>query len=75
MGAILDDGQEPEAAATSWLEEHPDVLDAWLDGVTTVEGDPGLPAVKEHLGISYRDGSEAARTSNLAKVTRRLESN
>jgi glycine betaine/proline transport system substrate-binding protein len=52
MGAILDDGEEPEAAATAWLKEHPDVLDAWLDGVTTIEGEPGLPAVKERLGVS-----------------------
>jgi glycine betaine/proline transport system substrate-binding protein len=51
MVAILD-GQEPEAAASSWLEAHPEVLDSWLQGVTTFEGEPGLPAVKEHLGIS-----------------------
>ena len=35
MGGILNDGEEAEAAATSWLKEHPEVLDAWLDGVTT----------------------------------------
>ncbi len=52
MGGILNDGEEAEAAATSWLKEHPEVLDAWLDGVTTVDGEPGLPAVKEHLGVS-----------------------
>jgi glycine betaine/proline transport system substrate-binding protein len=52
MGAILNDGEEGEAAATSWLTEHPEVLDAWLEGVTTFEGEPGLPAVKEHLGVS-----------------------
>ncbi len=52
MGAILDDGEEPDAAASSWLEAHPEVLDSWLQGVTTFEGEPGLPAVKEHLGIS-----------------------
>ena len=52
MGAILDEGQGPEAAARSWLEEHPEVLETWLDGVTTFEGEPGLPAVKEDLGSS-----------------------
>ena len=52
MGAILNDGEEAEAAATSWLTEHPEVLDGWLNGVTTVDGEPGLPAVKEHLGVS-----------------------
>jgi glycine betaine/proline transport system substrate-binding protein len=52
MGAILDEGQAPEEAASAWLEEHPEVLEGWLDGVTTFEGEPGLPAVKEHLGVS-----------------------
>ena len=52
MGAILDDGQAPEDAASSWLKDHPDVLEGWLDGVTTLKGDDGLPAVKEHLGLS-----------------------
>jgi glycine betaine/proline transport system substrate-binding protein len=52
MGAILDEGEAPEDAAQAWLKEHPDVLDAWLDGVTTLDGEPGLPAVKDHLGIS-----------------------
>jgi glycine betaine/proline transport system substrate-binding protein len=52
MSAILDEGQEAEDAASAWLQEHPDVLEGWLDGVTTFEGEPGRPAVKEHLGIS-----------------------
>ena len=52
MGAILDEGLAPEDAASAWLEDHPEVLESWLDGVTTLEGEPGLPAVKEHLGIS-----------------------
>ncbi|MGH6898271.1 MAG: choline ABC transporter substrate-binding protein [Geminicoccaceae bacterium] len=52
MGAILDEGETPEAAAAAWLKDHPDVVETWLDGVTTFEGEPGLPAVKAHLGIS-----------------------
>jgi glycine betaine/proline transport system substrate-binding protein len=52
MGAILDEGEDPNRAAAAWLTEHPDVLETWLDGVTTFEGEPGLPAVQEHLGIS-----------------------
>ncbi|MCZ7596862.1 MAG: choline ABC transporter substrate-binding protein [Gammaproteobacteria bacterium] len=51
MGAILDDGQEPEDAATAWLKENPGVLDGWLDGVTTLDGGDGLAAVKAHLGL------------------------
>ncbi len=51
MGKILDDGQEPQAAAADWLKEKPEVLDPWLDGVTTLDGEPGLPAVKAALGL------------------------
>ncbi|GAB4232182.1 MAG: choline ABC transporter substrate-binding protein [Kiloniellaceae bacterium] len=51
MGAILDDGQEPNEAATAWLKANPGVLDGWLDGVETLDGKPGLPAVKAHLGL------------------------
>jgi glycine betaine/proline transport system substrate-binding protein len=52
MGAILNDGEDPNTAAGAWLKENPDVLDGWLEGVTTFKGEPGLDAVKEHLGIS-----------------------
>lgn len=51
MGKILDDGDEPKAAAKSWLKEHPDALGPWLDGVTTFDGQPGLPAVQAALGL------------------------
>ncbi|ORE98031.1 glycine betaine ABC transporter substrate-binding protein [Aurantimonas sp. 22II-16-19i] len=52
MGKILDDGDEPEAAATEWLKANPDRLTKWLDGVETMDGKPALPAVKESLGIT-----------------------
>jgi glycine betaine/proline transport system substrate-binding protein len=51
MGAILDDGEEPNDAAAAWLKANPDVLDSWLAGVETVDGQEGLPAVKKHLGL------------------------
>jgi glycine betaine/proline transport system substrate-binding protein len=51
MGAILNDGADPSEAATAWLKENPGVLDAWLEGVTTRDGDPALPAVKSALGL------------------------
>ncbi|WP_371153964.1 choline ABC transporter substrate-binding protein [Jannaschia sp. 2305UL9-9] len=38
MGAILNDGTDPEDAARSWLAANTGVLDAWLDGVTTIDG-------------------------------------
>ena len=50
MGKILDDGMEPKEAATAWLKANPGVLDAWLAGVTTVDGGDGLAAVKGQLG-------------------------
>ncbi|MCC5779096.1 choline ABC transporter substrate-binding protein [Nitratireductor sp. B36] len=51
MGKILDDGAEPQKAAEEWLKANPDALGPWLEGVTTFEGEPGLDAVKAHLGM------------------------
>ena len=51
MGLILDDGEEPADAAQAWLKQNPGVLDAWLAGVTTFGGQPGLPAVQKALGL------------------------
>lgn len=51
MTAILDQGKKPEVAATEWLKANPSVLDAWLEGVTTLDGKPGLAAVKKYLNI------------------------
>jgi glycine betaine/proline transport system substrate-binding protein len=51
MGAILNDGAEPEDAAAAWLQANPDVLDGWLAGVTTADGGDGLAAVKAELGL------------------------
>jgi len=49
MGAILDEGQDPEEAAEAWLKGHPDVWKAWLEGVTTVDGGDAVAAVTEEL--------------------------
>ncbi len=51
MGSILFDNQDPDKAATDWLKANPAVLDTWLDGVTTVDGQPGAAAVKKSLGL------------------------
>jgi glycine betaine/proline transport system substrate-binding protein len=51
MAALLDDGKEPAAAATAWLKANPDAWAGWLDGITTFDGQPGLDAVKTHLGL------------------------
>ena len=49
MAGILDDGQEPAAAAKAWIAENPDRREQWLDGVTTLDGQPGVDAVKASL--------------------------
>lgn len=52
MGAILDDGIEPQKAAKAWLTDHPDMIETWLDGVKTADGSAdALPAAKEGLGL------------------------
>lgn len=51
MDYILNEGLEPEKAATRWLKANPDVWAPWLGGVTTFSGEPGLPAVKASLGL------------------------
>jgi glycine betaine/proline transport system substrate-binding protein len=51
MGKILDDGEEPEAAATEWLKANPDAIEPWLAGVTTFDGGDSVAAVKSALGL------------------------
>jgi glycine betaine/proline transport system substrate-binding protein len=52
MTSIIDDKQQPEAAATAWLKSNPKVLETWLAGVTTVDGKDGVAAVRKHLKLS-----------------------
>ena len=50
MGAVLNDKKKPRAAATAWLKANQNVLEAWLDGVTTFDGSkPALDVVKASL--------------------------
>jgi len=42
MDAILNQHQQPEAAAEAWLKAHPKAVSAWLEGVTTFDGRPAL---------------------------------
>ena len=51
MGAILNDGEDPEDAASAWLKANPDVFGAWLDGVTTLDGGDATAAVNAALGL------------------------
>lgn len=49
MGVILNDGEEPRDAAHNWLANNPAVLEDWLEGITTLNGEAALPAVKASL--------------------------
>jgi len=51
MGAILDEGKDPEAAATEWLKANPGAVEPWLAGVTTFDGGDAMAAVKSELGL------------------------
>ncbi|WP_289032287.1 choline ABC transporter substrate-binding protein [uncultured Roseibium sp.] len=51
MGAILNDGEEPTAAAKAWLKTHPATFEGWLKGVKTVDGGDSFAAVKGALGL------------------------
>jgi glycine betaine/proline transport system substrate-binding protein len=49
MDAVLNGDKTPEQAAKVWLKANPMALGAWLSGVTTFDGKPGLQAVKTAL--------------------------
>ncbi|SMO97834.1 choline ABC transporter substrate-binding protein [Paracoccus laeviglucosivorans] len=45
MGNILNDSEDPVAAAKTWIAANPEPVAKWLDGVTTLDGQPGTEAV------------------------------
>ncbi|MEH3021803.1 MAG: choline ABC transporter substrate-binding protein [Pseudomonas oryzihabitans] len=49
MSAARDKGGSYPTAAKAWLKAHPQVLEPWLQGVTTRDGQPGLAAVQQAL--------------------------
>jgi glycine betaine/proline transport system substrate-binding protein len=51
MGYLIEDHMKPTDAAKKVLEADPKVLDAWLAGVTTLDGADGAAAVKKSLGL------------------------
>ncbi len=51
-GFVLDDGMDYIDAGIALVEERPDLLETWLQGVNTWDGEQqALPAVKEELGL------------------------
>lgn len=51
MSDILDKGMQPDAAVKAWMKQNPAAVEAWLAGVTTLDGKPGAAAVKSGLGL------------------------
>ncbi|MFT5868529.1 MAG: glycine betaine/proline transport system substrate-binding protein [Paracoccaceae bacterium] len=51
MGAILDDGTDPEDAAAAWLAANPSILEGWLNGVTAADGSSAMEAVATALEL------------------------
>ncbi|WFU85981.1 choline ABC transporter substrate-binding protein [Rhizobium sp. CC1099] len=51
MGKILNDGEDPQVAATEWLKANPTAVEPWLAGVTTKDGKDAAAAVKSGLGL------------------------
>ena len=47
----IDAKVDGEVAAADWLKANPAVLDTWLAGVTTTDGQDGAAAVKKSLGL------------------------
>ncbi len=51
MGAILNEGTDPNEAAAAWMKANPDMVMGWLDGVTTKDGGDAKAAVSAALGL------------------------
>lgn len=51
MQKIMGGGIDPSDAARAMLAERPELLEAWLKDVTTLDGQPGLAAVKAAFGL------------------------
>lgn len=54
MNAVMtalykDKSLKPRQAGLQWAKTHPEVCRRWLDGVTSLDGKPGLPAFEAYL--------------------------
>ena len=61
MSAMVFGGVAAPEAAEAWLRANPAAWSPWLDGVTTVDGKPALPAVQASLGLSGHAGDFLTR--------------
>jgi glycine betaine/proline transport system substrate-binding protein len=51
MQKIMGEGVAASDAAKAMIAARPELLEGWLKDVTTLDGQPGLPAVKAALGL------------------------
>ncbi|WP_163131995.1 choline ABC transporter substrate-binding protein [Agarivorans sp. Alg241-V36] len=51
MASILDDKQQPDAAAKAWLKANPEALVEWLKQVTARDGSDASKALQAYLNI------------------------
>ena len=49
MEPVLKDGADPKETARTWLKAHPDAAKAWLQGVTTADGNDAAAALDAAL--------------------------
>ncbi|MCE0493594.1 choline ABC transporter substrate-binding protein [Vibrio salinus] len=49
MDSILNKNEKPAKAAIKWLNQNPQVLDKWLNGIRTIDGKPAKQAVLSYL--------------------------
>jgi glycine betaine/proline transport system substrate-binding protein len=52
MDYVINGGLAPRAAVKKWLSDHPEWLERTLANVQTLEGQPGLTAVKSHMDVA-----------------------
>jgi glycine betaine/proline transport system substrate-binding protein len=48
--AVDKDGKPAETVAQEWMQAHPDRIEAWLQGVTSVDGEPAAQVVLSKAG-------------------------
>ena len=49
MSAILDDGEDPRDAALAWMQDNPDTVMSWVEGIENADGGDGAAAVEAML--------------------------
>ncbi len=49
MAPVLKDGADPKATALAWVKANPDSINAWLEGVTTLDGGDAKAAVQKAI--------------------------